>query len=139
LGEARALFGRFDLKKMPVLEGEPPSAPRSDLPSFIQPHAKVKDKAQDFLLESLTSLVGSCAYVYVSTRQLVGIIDRAVAEKAVSHGLEDVAVEEYMDMDFDTLTTDDTLFQAVGTPWTPSSSLCSTLRMRLTHPIAAQS
>lgn len=84
LGEARALFGRFDLKKMPVLEGEPPSAPRSDLPSFIQPHAK-----------------------------LVGIIDRAVAEKAVSHGLEDVTVEEYMDMDFDTLTTDDTLFQAV--------------------------
>ncbi len=42
LGEARALFGRFDLKKMPVLEGEPPSAPRSDPPGFVQPHAKVK-------------------------------------------------------------------------------------------------
>ncbi len=51
--------------------------------------------------------------------QLVGIIDRAVAEKAVSHGLEDVTVEEYMDMDFETLTTDDTLFQAVGTPCAP--------------------
>lgn len=44
LGEARALFGRFDLKKMPVLEGEPPSAPRSDLPGFVQPHAKVQKR-----------------------------------------------------------------------------------------------
>lgn len=45
---------------------------------------------------------------------MVGIIDRSVSEKAVGHNLADVAVEEYMDMDFETLTTNDTLYKAVG-------------------------
>ncbi|MDC7232726.1 MAG: hypothetical protein PQJ58_05805, partial [Spirochaetales bacterium] len=42
LGDARDLFNRFDLKKIPVLEGDPPPAV-PDLPfcNYIRPHTKV--------------------------------------------------------------------------------------------------
>lgn len=107
LGEARTLFTRFDLKKMPVLEGHPPMPQDVPYSNMIKPRTPVQLRA------SFRPHNGDVLF-HTPLYKVVGIIDRSTAEKAVSHGLKDATVEEYMEMDFVTLKASDSLFDAVG-------------------------